>query len=98
MTDINNKAEARQKLAALFKQDAGKPGTLSGAGVASIAGGLLGARDGHIGALRGETSITIQTRQAQILLTGSQRRQAQDHGADAVQHLPVADRGGGQTG
>lgn len=70
MADINNKAEARQKLAALFKQDAGKPGTLSGAGVASIAGGLLGARDGHIGALRGETSITIQTRQAQILLTG----------------------------
>lgn len=64
----DNKAEARRKFMELVAQpQAAQPAS----GLPSpVPGGLAGARSGQVGALRGTTQITIQTRQAQVLLAG----------------------------
>lgn len=64
----DNKAEARRKFMELVAQpQAAQP---SRELPSPVSGGLAGARSGQVGALRGTTQITIQTRQAQVLLAG----------------------------
>ncbi len=62
----NDKSAARQKLASMFKRgDQAMP-----LGLPPPASSMVAARSGQVGALRGEAVMTIQTRQAQVLLTG----------------------------
>lgn len=67
-----SKEETRAKLKALFgERSTDTPSNGQGQVSGSIlAKSMSHARDGQVGALRGDTSITIQSRQAQVLLTG----------------------------
>lgn len=58
------------RLAALLKQ---REAASAPQALARPVASMAGARNGQIGGLRGETIITIQTRQAQRLLTGLER-------------------------
>lgn len=65
--DIQGTGGVKDRLAALMKQRGGQPASQA---LARPVASMAGARAGQIGGLRGETIITIQTRQAQRLLTG----------------------------
>ena len=66
-----SKEEVRAELNRLFKKDDAQAGEAVALGRSFLnAPSLLDARNGQIGALRGEASVTIHTRQAQQLLTG----------------------------
>lgn len=66
------KAEVNAELQRLFssKKNNGNPGDVVAGSPLWAAPTLADARTGQIGALRGEASVTIHTRQAQQLLTG----------------------------
>ena len=66
-----SKEEVRAERNRLFKKDDAQAGEAVALGRSFLnAPSLLDARNGQIGALRGEASVTIHTRQAQQLLTG----------------------------
>ena len=65
----NSKAEARKRFMDLIAKKSVQPETGVGGGNTPVVN-AANARQGQVGALRGDTHVTIQTHQAQVLLTG----------------------------